>query len=116
MLRIYAEQSLRESLSAEIPALNRLIASEAARFPELAEAAWARGRIGVRQVADYIREYAELEQIPCRDPELAAEMFISMQRGWYGSVVLRKRAVTLTEIRAWTHRTIAMFVAGRAGW
>lgn len=116
MLRTYAEHMLKESLHGDILALNRLIYSEAGRFPELGDAAWARGRLGVQQVAEHIREYSALEGLPCRDPETAAEMFIDLQRGWYSSAMLRSRPVTLAEIKAWTRDMLKLFLASRPSW
>jgi AcrR family transcriptional regulator len=116
ILRANAEHMLRESLFSDILQLNRLIYSEAGRFPELGDAAWARGRLGVQQVAEQIRDYAALEGIPCRDPETAAEMFIDLQRGWYSSAMLRSRPVTLAEVKAWTRDMARLFVASRASW
>lgn len=116
MLRIYAEHTLQESLSGEVLQLNRLIYSEAERFPELGEAALARGRVGVRQVAELIREYADRDDIPCRDPEAAAEILIVMLRGWYSSVMLRSRPVTAAETRTWARKMVAAFLASRPAW
>jgi AcrR family transcriptional regulator len=116
MLRVYAENTLQESLRPEVVQLNRLIYSEGARFPEIGEAAWARAQIGVQRVADLLREYAEREGVPCRDPETVAEMFTTMLRGWYGVVMLRGQAATKAEIRAWTDRMLASFLARRGAW
>jgi AcrR family transcriptional regulator len=116
MLRIYAEHTLQESLSPEILQLNRLIYSEAERFPELGEAALARGDVGVRQVAEYIRDYAVADEVPCRDPEAAAEIFLVMLRGWYGGALLRRRPAGAAEIRTWSRRMVAAFLSSRPGW
>lgn len=116
VLRAYAEHMLQESLYSDILQMNRLIYSEAERFPELGEAAWARGLQGVSQVAEHIRDYAAQEGVPCRDPEAAAEMFITLLRGWYSSVMLRSRPVSVVEIKAWTRRMLQVFMAGRPSW
>lgn len=116
MLRAYAEHTLKESLFSDILQLNRLMYSEAGRFPELGDAAWARGREGVRQVAEHIRDYAVAENIPCRDAEVAADMFISLLRGWYSNAMLRSQAVTVTEIRTWTRNMLELFLASRSSW
>lgn len=116
VLRAYAEHMLQESLHGDILQLNRLMYSEAGRFPELGEAAWARGRMGVRQVAEHIRDYAVEEGVPCQDPEAAAEMFITLLRGWYSTMMLRSRAPTVAEIKAWTRRTLKLFLASRPSW
>ncbi|CAN7338539.1 TetR/AcrR family transcriptional regulator [Phenylobacterium sp. LjRoot225] len=116
MLRGFAERALQDSLSVEIVQLNRLIYSEAGRFPELGEAAWARSRAGVQQVTDFIQDYAAKEGITCRDPEAAAEMFTTLLRGFYGDVMLKGHVATAAEIKAWTRRMVKVFLAGRPGW
>lgn len=116
VLRGYAEHMLQESLHSDILHLNRLIVSEAERFPELGEAAHARGQIGIDQVAEYIRDYAETEHIPCREPSDAAEIFIALLRGWYSGAMLRSRAVSAAEIRAWIRRMLPIFLASRSAW
>lgn len=116
MLRIFAEQSLKDSLSSETLPLNRIIYSESGRFPELGEVARTRSRTGIQQVSQYIRDYAIKDQIPCRDPDFVAEMFISITRGWYIETMLRKQPVTDAEIKSWTQRMTKWFVENRHDW
>lgn len=115
-LRRYAEHTLRASLSQEIVQLNRLIYSESSRFPELGAAAVARRQVGVEQVAAHIREFAERDAIPCRDPDGVAEIFIVALKGWYGDVMLTNRDVSGPEIREVVDRVLRIFLAGRASW
>lgn len=112
----YAETSLRESLRPEIVRLNRLIYSEAGRFPELGEAAWTRTREGVRQVADILREHAARDGVPCRDPDVAAEMFTTALRGFYGDVMQSVPPPGAEATRAWVREMVRVFLAGRADW
>jgi hypothetical protein len=116
MLRAFAERALQDSLSEEIIQLNRLIYAEAGRFPELGAMAWRRAHVGVQQVADWIAEYAVTEDVPCRAPEAAAEMFTTLLRGFYGDVMLKGRVEAVAEIKAWTQRMLKVFLAGRANW
>lgn len=116
MLKAFAERALQDSLSEEIIALNRLIYSEAGRFPEIGEAAWRRSHVGVQQVAEWIREYAEKENAPCRDPEAAASVFTTLLRGYYGDVMLKGRIAAMPEIKAWTQTMLKVFLAGRSNW
>ena len=76
----------------------------------------ARGREGVKQVAEHIREYAAADGVPCRNPELAAEMFINMMRGWYSSAMLRSQPVSPAEVKASTRDMVRLFMASRAAW
>ena len=116
VLRRYAEHMLRASLGGEILQVNRLIYSEAGRFPELGEAAHGRMQVGVRQVAEHIRAFAVRDAVPCRDPDAAAEVLILMLKGWYGDVMLTSRDVGGPEIRDVVDRVVRLFMAGRASW
>jgi TetR/AcrR family transcriptional repressor of mexJK operon len=116
MLRVYAERALEDSLSAETLQVNRLIYSEAERFPELGDAAFARGEVGLQQVSRYIQEYAKIEAAPCRDPQLAADMFLSVIRGWYTQMMLRSRPVKSAEIKTYVRRMLKWFMATRPTW
>ena len=116
LLRTYALRALEDSLSAETLQLNRLIYSEAERFPELSDAAFARGEVGLQQVSRYIQDYAELEGIPCRHPHLVAESFLTIIRGWYAQMMLRSRPVKSAEIKAYVQRMLKWFMATRPTW
>lgn len=116
-LRAYAEETIRASLTSEILQLNRLITSEAARFPELAEVAAARMETGVGQVVALIADAAERDGVPCRDPRKAARMFLTITRGWYyGDILLTNRTVSGPEIREFVDDMLRAFLAGRADW
>jgi TetR/AcrR family transcriptional repressor of mexJK operon len=116
LLRVYAVRALEDSFSAETLQLNRLIYSEAERFPELGDAAFARGEVGLQQVTRYIQEYAEIEAIPCLHPERAAESFLTLTRGWYAQMMLRSRPVKSSEIKAYVQRLLKWFMATRSTW
>lgn len=117
MLKAFAERALQDSLSAEIIALNRLIYSEAGRFPEVGEAARRRSQVGVQQVAEWIAEYAVEEAAPCRDPETAASLFTTLLRGYYGDVMLKGAGPPPAgEIRTWVQTMLKVFLAGRRDW
>lgn len=116
MLGAFAERVLQDSLSGESLELNRLIYSQADQFPELAESAGTRARLGAQHVAGLIREYAQREGVPCRDPDVPARMFTTLLRGFYDDAMLRGRDASLEEIKAWTRRMLKVFLAGRASW
>lgn len=116
MLRRFAERALRFSLAPEIIALNRLIHGEAERFPELGQAVRARSRAGIDHISRAISDYAAIDGIPCRDPDAAAEMFITLIRGFYADVTQRARPASFAEIKGWTPRMLKLFLAGRPHW
>lgn len=116
MLRAYARLSFEASLKEEILQLNRLIYSEAGRFPELGEAAWQRSRVGVQEVAQFISDYAAREGISCSDPEAVADTFTTMLRGLYGDQMLRGRVIDQEEIIASANRMIEVLLADKHNW
>jgi TetR/AcrR family transcriptional repressor of mexJK operon len=115
-LRDYIEHMTRISLRGEILHINRLIFSEATRFPELGEAASRRAWVGVRQVAALIEEYSAKDGIPCRDPLGAADIYLMMHKGWYYSRMLTDRAVSNAEMTAAIEKILKHFLAARSSW
>jgi AcrR family transcriptional regulator len=115
-LRNYANRTLEVSLEPEFLEVNRLIYSEARRFPELGAAAADRNRLGIAQLSDFIRYRAETDGIPCKNPEGAAEVFILALRGWYMNAMLTMQRVTAAERQAWVARTTQLLVASRPSW
>jgi AcrR family transcriptional regulator len=115
-LRHLAERTVGLAMLPANLALNRLIEWEAPRFPELGEAARSRIRIGIDQIASYIREFAEKDQIPCRDPEGAAQIFNFLVRGLYHDLQVAERPPTEAELRKMVERVVGAFLAGRADW
>ena len=115
-LRDYIEHMTRISLRGEILHINRLIFSEATRFPELGEAASRRTWVGIHQVAALIEEYSIEDGIPCSDPVGAAEVYVMMHKGWYYNRMLTNRAVSNAEMTAAIEKILKHFLAGRSSW
>jgi TetR/AcrR family transcriptional regulator, mexJK operon transcriptional repressor len=115
-LRDYIEHMTRISLRGEILQINRLIFSEASRFPELGEAASRRAWVGVRQIAALIEEYSIKDDVPCKDALGAAEIYLMMHKGWYYGRMLTDRPVSNAEMTAAVERILRHFLAGRSSW
>lgn len=115
-LKAYGHRALEASCEEGLLEVNRLIYSEAHRFPELAAAAADRSEIGIAQISDFIARCAAADGIPCRKPRLAAEVFLFMLRGWYVDVLLVGRTATASAQKHWVEAAVDAFVAGRAGW
>jgi AcrR family transcriptional regulator len=115
-LRHLASQTVLHALQPENLALNRLIDWEAPRFPELAEVAQVRARMSIEHIAGYIRDFAERDAIPCRDPEGAAELFNFTVRGLYYEIRIGVRSADADEVRARIDRIVAAFLASRPLW
>lgn len=112
----YANRMLAVSLRGDLLEVNRLIFSEAHRFPELGAAADERTTLGIRQVADLIRKWATADRIACRDPEGIAEAFIHMLRGWYMNVVLTNAKVPDAQREQWVRRAVHALISARRDW
>lgn len=115
-LKAYANRMLEFSLKKELVGVNRLMYSEAHRFPELAREAERRSRLGIKRISEYIAACAEADGIACNDPESVAEVFIQMIRGWYIDVVLSDRPVTLKQCSNWVDRSVHVLLAARQQW
>jgi len=115
-LRSYAKHSMEVSLEKDSMAVNRLMYSESARFPELAEAATERSRRGIERIANFIRDCAEEDGLTCRDPESVAKVFILMNRGWYIDVMLSNRKISSEELEAWVDAALHILLSSREYW
>jgi AcrR family transcriptional regulator len=115
-LRHLAEQTVTAALEPENLSLNRLIDWEGPRFPELAEITQARSRFSIGQIANYIRDFAARDGIPCRDPEGAAEIFNFMVRGLYHDIRSGAHPVDPRELRRMVEKIVAIFLASRPTW
>lgn len=115
-LKTYARRTLEFSLKGDLLEINRLIYSESHRFPELGIAAAERTEVGVKHIADFIRECAIADGIPCRDPEGIAEAFILMLRGWYVNVMLTNAKVSAALREQWVDRAVHALISARGDW
>lgn len=115
-LKAYANRALSYSLEGDYLKVNRLVYSAANQFPEVARAARESTRIGIAQIAAFIARCAQADGIACRHPEVPAECFILLLRGWYGQAFLGDEPVTSAEREAWVDSMVDALVGGRASW
>ena len=115
-LKNYANHMLSFNLKGELLGVNRLIASESHRFPEVGVAAANRSRLGIKRIAEFIHQCAEADGIPCKDPQSVAEVFISSLRGWYITVMQSNRKVTAKQRQEWVERCIHVLLSSRSNW
>ncbi|RLT98712.1 TetR/AcrR family transcriptional regulator [Ketobacter sp.] len=115
-LKSYANNMLEFSLKPEMLEVNRLINSEASRFPELGLAAAERTQLGVARIQAFIADCAIEDGIPCQDPKAVAEVFIFMIRGWYTNLMLTNQTVTAAERKRWVDRAVHTLLVARAQW
>ncbi len=115
-LKAYANRTLELSLHNDELAVNHLIYSEIHRFPELGEAAAERTEAGIKRIAQFIRDCAVAENIPCKDPDAIAEVFIHMIRGWYINIMLSERNVPEARRKKWVERAVGALILARSDW
>lgn len=115
-LKSYANRSLAISFEGDLLAVNRLIYSEAHRFPELGIAAAERTQLGVAQISWFIEHCAKVDGIPCRSAPTVAKAFILMLRGWYADVMLSNRPFDAEEQARSVEGVVQILISGRAGW
>lgn len=115
-LKSYANSALAFSEQGEMLEVNRLIYSEAQRFPELGAAAAEASELGIGQISDFIRQCAEADGVPCRDPRIVAEAFIFLLRGWYAHNMLTSRSISRAKREEWVDRAVTTLVSAREDW
>ena len=115
-LNAFANRMLGLSLQGELLEINRLILSEARRFPELGKAAADRMRLGVRRVGAFIRDCADRQGVELKAPECAAEVFVLMIRGWYIDEMLSGRSTSRKNREKWVAQAVQLFVCGWRDW
>lgn len=112
----YANRALSYSLEGEYLEVNRLIYASAHRFPELAAAAKQSTLVGIVQISEFIRDCGVADGVPCHAPEVPAECFILLVRGWYGYAMVDQEPVQAQAREEWVERMVDTFLAGRVGW
>ncbi|KQV54707.1 MULTISPECIES: TetR/AcrR family transcriptional regulator [unclassified Caulobacter] len=115
-LRWLADLSIRAALSEDFSQLNRLLFSESRRFPELAEALSRAFSSGLENVKRIIIEFAERDQYPCRNPDRAAEYFLTSIAGWTDIQVVTNSRPTPEQRKAWVDEFVRLFLASRSAW
>lgn len=115
-LRAYANHMLALNLRGDLLAVNRLISSEAHRFPELAAASAERAELGIKRISAFVQECAVAEGVPCKDPASVAEVFIFMLRGWHANATLTNQKVSTARREKWVDRAVRTLISARADW
>lgn len=115
-LKAWANHVLKLSMKNDELAVNHLIYSEINRFPELGQAAAERTDMGIARIAQFIRDCAEAENIPCQDPEIVAEAFLHMVRGWYINNMVSHRKVSDAKRKKWVDSAVKILLVSRRDW
>lgn len=115
-LRYHAKTIARSLMLPEVRAFQKLLLGNRDRFPELSR---AMHNVGYRYIVDLIvrdiRDMAERNGIPARDPETVAQMLVSAISGWQLQEST-SRELTVEEIEAFGRRTVDLLLAARTLW
>lgn len=112
----YANHLLKFSLEGDLLGVDRLIHSECHNFPELGAAAAERTALGVKRIVGFIRECAQRDGIPCKNPKAVAEIFIFAIRGWYINVMLTNCTVSPAQRERWVRGMVHTLLSSRSDW
>ena len=118
LLRL-ARRLLQAGLSPQAVALQRLVVSEALRFPELANVVLEEGsrQIAVGTLAAVLDRERQSGRISLDEPVFAAEQFLQMVMAY----PLRRAMglglpMTEAELDAWGRSSVRLFLGGCRGW
>lgn len=115
-LKSYANQMLDVNLRGELLGVNRLIYSESHRFPEIGAAAAERTALGIKRIAEFVKECAKAEGFTCKDPKAVAEVFIFSLRGWFVDVMITNQEITAAQSKRWADRVVHVLLSDRSAW
>lgn len=94
----------------------RLVYAEGGRFDELTGVVAERIDIGVETVSLFIRDCAERDDQPCRDPDTVAAVYLMALRGFISAAILRSDIPREQDSEAFVLRLVQLLVASRADW
>jgi TetR/AcrR family transcriptional repressor of mexJK operon len=93
--------------------LHRILAAQALQFPEVAKLAHEEGWVrGIRAVASLLQQFAARGQIEVEDPELAAELFLSLVVGRSKRMAHYGIETTPETQEQWRHAAVELFLRG----
>jgi TetR/AcrR family transcriptional regulator, mexJK operon transcriptional repressor len=105
----FATRFTEEIFTHENPKIIHLVVSESQRFPKVAEYLFRHGPDRVQQkVADYFRAATAAGELTVEDPDLAADLFLSLIQGqWQFRLLARTTAAPSKEQ---LHRQVALAI------
>lgn len=114
-LKSFASAMLSHSLGGRPLEVNRLIVSEARRFPELGIMSEENTESGIRRVCSYLEDAIGPDRSFRVEPRILAEAFIHHLRSWYLSKLLTAEPVQVEEREALVQRAVKVVLAGIDG-
>lgn len=115
-LRAYGHELMTAGTSYEGREFCRLVHAEAARFPEVAQAAARRLEFGTQHLSRVIAHFAARDGIECRDARSAALYFQTVLGGWLQIVAMTGVEPDEEAREQWLDRVLRCFLADRPNW
>lgn len=115
-LRAYGREMMAAGMSYEGREFCRLVHAEAARFPEVAEAAARRLEFGAQYLSGVIIQFAARDGIVCHDARSAALYFQTVLGGWLQIVAMTGVEPDEEAREQWLDRVLRCFLADRPNW
>ncbi|WP_425991688.1 TetR/AcrR family transcriptional regulator [Afipia sp. DC4300-2b1] len=104
---------LAHSMTPDVAMLQRVVAAQAMRFPELATLAHEEGWLrAVRGVATLLRHFGRLGQIKADDPAVEADLFLNLVLGHAKRLALFGIAVVPAEEEVRRRKAVELFLNG----
>lgn len=117
LVRHNIEIQVKAMLSYEFANISRLIIAEANTFPELGKVMLEKVNPDrINSLAAKIRAFAEIDEIPCRDANSAAEALRGMIGGWVQAIMASGQDFGEAEQAAFVDRVTEIFLASRPVW
>ncbi len=108
-----SREMLAHSMTPDTAMLQRVVAAQAVRFPELARLAHEEGWLrAVRGVAALLRHFAKKGQIEAEDPEVAADLFLNLVLGHSKRLALFGMAIDPAVEEQHRHKAVDLFLNG----
>jgi len=115
-LKAYGNRALEVGSQRLVRGLDRLICSEAHRFPELGEAAIRHIDSAIAKIAAFIEECAVEEGIPCRNPKAQAHIFIRLLRGFQLESLHTDKEIAPDRRKAFVDQAVHTMLCSRKDW
>ncbi len=117
MIRHHAEVHVRAMVDSDLMNLVRLMEREAQVLPNLGKVMLERSKVDrVDAVSDKIRHFADVDGIPCRDPDSAVTAFRAMISQQVLDIQVMQQPFGPEEQRQLIDRVVELFLASRPVW
>jgi len=112
----FGQKALGISTGTVARGMVRLIYSEAHRFPEIGEAGIQQVDAAIVTITKFFEKCAIEEGIPCKHPEVQAEIFIRLMRGFHVEALHLDREIPTSTRDAYVKNVVQTMLYSRENW